>query len=241
MVKIDRNSPMPLYYQLKQLLIEKLDSTEWKPGDLVPSELELVDKYNLSRTTVRQALAELTFEGRLVRHRGQGTFVASQQIIHDPTRRISITELMKQQGINPKWNILERKFIAPLDKVQEALNVTDTEQVFYVELQLFANREPIGRHLVFLPAAVAKPISAPDTDEEELREFLRNLPNRTPIGVKRAIQAVPAGKVEAKLLNLRAGEPVLSIEVIYSDEHGNPLEYLRANYRGDSFKFELNN
>ena len=237
---LDRNSPIPLYYQLKQLLTEKLDSGEWQVGDLVPSEQELQETYGLSRITVRQAFSELTHEGRFIRRRGQGTFVAPQQIVHNPEQRISITELMTEQGITPEWEIRERKFVAPLPHVKEVLGMNADQQAYCVELLLHANGEPIGRHLAYLPDQLAERDDLANIPEQDLRDYLRNLPNQSPIRVERSIQAMPASDIEAKLLKVKIGHPILSIEVTYKDVDGNPLEHLRANYRGESFKFELN-
>lgn len=240
MTTIDRESPIPLYYQLKQLIVEKLDSGEWKPGDLVPSEQELQDTYGLSRTTVRQALAELTFEGRFTRHRGQGTFVAARQIVHDPTQRISITALMRQQGIEPEWQFLSRDFGVPFQPVQEALGISADEKVYIVELLLRANGEPIGRHFVVLANCAETGFDPAAASDADLRDYLRSLPDREGVRITRSIQALPAGSTEAGLLKIKPSEPVLSIQVVYSDADGHPLEFLRANYRGDRFKFQLN-
>lgn len=239
MTTLDRNSPIPLYYQLKQIIAEKLDSGAWKPGDLVPSEQELQNTYGLSRITVRQALTELTFEGRFERHRGQGTFVANKPLIHNPAKRISITELMRQQGITPDWQIRERGFVAPFPNIQERLQVRASDKVYYVEFLLAADQEPIGRHLTYLPQPIAEAEQVETLADADLGAFFRALPNRTGNQIDRTIQAVPAGNTEAKLLNIRTGHPILSIEVTYSDADGRPIEHLHANYRGDRFKFQL--
>lgn len=239
MTTLDRNSPVPLYYQLKQIIMEKLESGVWKPGDLVPSEQELQDTYGLSRITVRQALTELTYEGHFERHRGQGTFVANKPLIHNPSQRISITELMRQQGITPDWQIRERGFIAPSPSIQERLQVKASERIYSVQFLLSANQEPIGWHLTYLPQPITEAEQVEKLSDNELGEFFRSLPNRNGLQINRTIQAVPAGSTEAKLLNIRTGHPILSIEVTYSDANGQPLEHLQANYRGDRFKFQL--
>ena len=151
MTLLDRNSPVPLYYQVKQILLEKLDKGTWKPGDLVPSEQELQELYGVSRITVRQALTELTHEGRFERHRGQGTFVANKQLVHNPEKRISITELMRQQEIEPEWRIRERDFVTPLPNIQEQLGVRSNSKVYFVDLILHADGEPIGGTLPTSP------------------------------------------------------------------------------------------
>jgi len=239
MKTIDRNSPVPLYYQVKQSLLENLENGTWKPGDLVPSEQELQETYGVSRITVRQALTELTREGRFERHRGQGTFVANKQLVHNPSKRISITELMREQDIEPVWQIRQRDFVTPLPNVAETLGIRSNSKVYYVDFLLSANEEPIGRHLTYLTRAVAESGKIASLSDLELGDFFRNLPNRDGIQVSRTVQSVPASSEEAKLLKVRAGFPILSIEVTYSDTNGTPIEHLRANYRGDRFQFQL--
>ena len=78
METIDRNSPIPIYYQLKLLILEQIKRGEWRPGDKAPTEAELCERYGISRTPVRQALLELVREGVLTRRAGRGTFVALQ-------------------------------------------------------------------------------------------------------------------------------------------------------------------
>lgn len=239
MPTLDRNSPVPLYYQLKQILLEKLETGTWKPGDLVPSEQELQDTFGLSRITVRQALSELTHEGRFERHRGQGTFVANKQLVHNPSQRISITELMRQQGIEPVWQIRQRDYVTPLPHISEMLSVRANAKVYFVDFLLSADKEPIGRHLTYLTKPVAESGNVASLSDVELGDFFRGLPSREGTQIKRTVQAVPASTEEAKLLKVRAGFPILSIEVTYSDANGTPLEHLRANYRGDRFQFQL--
>ena len=239
MTTLDRHSPVPLYYQVKQSLLEKLENGIWKPGDLVPSEQELQETYGVSRITVRQALSELTHEGRFNRHRGQGTFVASKPLVHNPSKRISITELMREQGIEPEWKVRQRDFVTPLPVVQEKLGVRSNSKIYFVDFLLSADKEPIGRHLTYLTKPVAESGNVASLSDDDLGTFFRELPNREGIQISRTIQSVPASSEEAKLLKVRTGFPILSIEVTYSDKNGAPIEYLRANYRGDRFKFQL--
>jgi GntR family transcriptional regulator len=239
MTSLDRNSPVPLYYQVKQILLEKLDKGTWKPGDLVPSEQELQELYGVSRITVRQALTELTHEGRFERHRGQGTFVANKPLVHNPMKRISITELMRQQDIEPEWQIRQRDFVTPLPNISDTLGIRSNSKVYFVDFLLSADEEPIGRHITYLTKSVAESANVASLSDLEVGEFFRALPNGEGIQVHRTVQSLPASSEEAKLLKVRTGFPILSIEVTYSDANGKPVEHLRANYRGDRFQFQL--
>jgi len=165
--------------------------------------------------------------------------VANKQLVHNPSKRISITELMRQQNIEPEWKIRQRDFVTPLSTVQEKLGIRSNSKVYFVDFLLSADKEPIGRHLTYLTKPVSESGNVGSLSDAELGDFFRALPNREGIQISRTIQSVPASSDEAKLLKVRTGFPILSIEVTYSDADGNPLEHLRANYRGDRFQFQL--
>src|SRR3990172_8196825 len=88
-LRIDRSSPIPLHVQAKQALQEQIQRGAWKPGDLVPGEPDLCRQFGVSRTTVRQALAELTHVGLVVREQGRGTFVAPPKLTESAAQRLS--------------------------------------------------------------------------------------------------------------------------------------------------------
>jgi GntR family transcriptional regulator len=146
---------------------------------------------------------------------------------------------MNQQGITPEWQIRQRDFVTPLPNIQEQLGVRSNSKVYFVDFLLYADKEPIGRHITYLPRSVADAGNVASLSDLELGAFFRALPNRTGVQLNRIVQALPAGSDEAKLLKIRTGYPILSIEVTYSDADGKPLEHLRANYRGDRFQFQL--
>ncbi len=122
MTTIDRSLHLPLHFQLRQVLLARLEGGEWKPGDLIPTEHELQAKYGLSRTTVRQTLSELVFEGRLVRYRGRGTFVAGDKFAHSPNRQ-GLTHKLEEQGVRPGWQLLDERTVTAPPAVREALRL----------------------------------------------------------------------------------------------------------------------
>src|SRR5690606_36617714 len=98
---LDFNSPLPLYYQLKDIFIEKIANSEWLSGEMIPPEPDLIDMFKVSRTTVRQAVHALVNEGRLVKRRGKGTFVISPRIESELGQLLGFTERMLLEGFKP--------------------------------------------------------------------------------------------------------------------------------------------
>jgi len=238
-MSIDRTSPVPLYYQLKQQMLAKIESGEWKPGDSVPTEQELQQSYHLSRTTVRQALAEMVKEGRLMRQRGRGTFVSQPKFQHDPLRHRGIGHYLLEQGLTPGWKVLdERHIVAPAEACAR-LGLARGAHVYCLQRLRLADDEPIGYLVSYVPANLAEGIDRSALDQGGSTDYLRNLPAMRESCVERSIEAVAAGDPEAKLLRVRRGSPLLSIQRLITARDGTPVEFLRALYRGDRMKFQV--
>src|SRR5258708_22034678 len=103
---IYRNSPVPRYHQLKEILRERIQSGEWKAGDLIPSERELSEQYGISRMTTRQAITDLVNEGVFFREQGRGTFVSHRKITQQLIRLTGFTEDISARGQQPGTKML---------------------------------------------------------------------------------------------------------------------------------------
>ena len=238
-MSIDRSSPLPLYFQLKQILLGKIEQNAWRAGDLIPSEQELQDSYGLSRTTVRQTLSELVHEGWLDRQRGRGTFVTKPKFTHDPIKRMSTTEFLIQQGIKPGWQLLDAEWVKPLEDVAKKLRIGKKDQVYRLRRLRLANGEAIGYHLAYLPAFIVPHINHDKlTDGGSLR-YLRSAPQMENSKAARSIEADSADAYEEKWLGMKIGDPILLIERLVTASNGMPIELLWASYRGDRFKYQI--
>lgn len=256
---IDRTSPIPLHYQLKQVLLEKIEAGEWQSDDLIPSEQELQDTFGISRTTVRQTLSELVFEGRLVRERGRGTFVARPKMTHSPREHMSLTETLKAQGIEPGWRVLETAWVSPDKNVREQLQLEGHVRVFRIRRVRLAADEPIGYHIAYLPEVVANQVignqvignqvignqvigNQINTDTLETGgslNYLSGLALMHESKANRTIEAVAAEETEAELLEIEPGCPILLISRVTVSKSGMPIEFMQASYRGDRFKYQI--
>ena len=239
MLGIDRKSPLPLHYQLKQHLLEKIESGDWKPDDLIPSEQELQDAFGLSRTTVRQALSDLVYEGLLIRERGRGTFVSPPKMTHNPEERKGLTEFMTEQGIKPGWKVIETGFVEANKEVAEKLQVAHKSRVYRIRRLRLAEDKPIGTHTVFLPESISSQINEAGLLEGGSLNYISHIPQMINSHAARFIEAVAASEQDVKLLQLSLGSPVLTIQRLVVSASGEPIEYLQARYRGDRFKYQI--
>src|SRR5690242_11317894 len=163
MASIDRDSPIPYYFQLKQLLLARIQSNEWKPGYMIGSEHELEKEYQVSRTTIRQALGELVSEGYLIRRRGRGTFVAQPNVVTDSTRRFDLEEYDPQTYGPMEWRVIDRQTVEAPPQVSDALKLNQGDTVVRLRRLRLAGLAVLGYYFAYIPHAVAAYI-----DEEHL-------------------------------------------------------------------------
>src|SRR6266699_1898282 len=130
MPTLERSNPLPLYYQLKQVLRQQITAGHLAPHTAIPSEPELVARYRVSRATVRQALTELVHEGLLYRQHGKGTFVCEPRVQQTQSELTSLTEEIQRRGKRPGGLLLVSELIRGSQTVRERLHLTDAEQAF---------------------------------------------------------------------------------------------------------------
>jgi GntR family transcriptional regulator len=236
---IERESPVPLYYQLKQLLAERITKGEWQPGDMLPTEEQLQDQYKLSRTTVRQALKELEIEGLISRHRGRGTFVSRPKISHSPDPRFNLTAYLSEQGMRPGWRVLSAGWVRVTAEVAERLAVESDLQLYQLRRLRLANDEPIGYHIAHVIPALGQAIDESRLDQGGSLDYLRATGQLDQSLANRTIEAILASDEVAKHLNIAKGNPILMIRRRVFNAEGMPVENMRAMYRGDRFQYRV--
>lgn len=236
---IERSSPVPLYYQLKELLRDRILSGELKPGDMLPTEEQLQETYDVSRTTVRLALKELEFEGLITRFRGRGTFVARPKVAHSPEPRFSLTEQLRRQGSQPGWKVLQANDVpAPGDVAQE-LGVPTGTSVFCLERLRLADQEPIGHHVAYVAPIARDAIRPEQFTQGGSLAYLEGYPGLLGSRARRVLEAVAAAEHVARHLGVAVGSPLLRIRRVVWDGKGTPIEVMWAHYRGDRFQYQI--
>lgn len=233
----DRAKPIPLYYQLKELVKGQIERQELKPRDCLPSEREYSDRYGISRMTVRQAITELVNEGLLVRQQGKGTYVADTKIERGLMKLTSFTEDMQSRGYQPSAHLISVQEQLAEEPVAAALGLSRMEKVLVIKRLRLADGEPMALETCHLPQARFADILEEDFQSESLYQILRERYQVIPERANQTIEPSIARPQLAKLLQIRTGDPVLSFETVTFDQAGRPIEYVTATYRGDRYKF----
>jgi GntR family transcriptional regulator len=239
MKTIERNTPIPLYYQLKQLLAERITKGEWQPGDMLPTEEQLQEQYGLSRTTVRQALRELELEGLISRHRGRGTFVSRPKISHSPDPHFNLTTYLTEEGMRPGWQVISAEWTPTTEEVAERLALKAGQLVYQLRRLRLANGEPIGYHIAHVIPALAESIDESLLDQGGSLDYLHATGQLDQSYANRTIEAILASDEVARRLDSIKGSPILMIRRRVFNSAGVPVEDMRAMYRGDSFQYRV--
>jgi GntR family transcriptional regulator len=226
----------PLYQQIKALILRSLQAGEWKPGEAIPSEMELAARYKVSQGTVRKAIDELATENLLVRRQGKGTFVAThaEEKIQYRFLRLKPDDESGPGGIERR--ILEcRRLRAPADVVR-VLDLKSGDAVVQIRRMLLFARKPVVLDDIWLPGTAFKGLTA-----ERLAEYRGPLYAlfETEFGVRmiraeEKIRAVAADEANAGLLEVPAGAPLLSVERVSFTYGDKPVELRRGLYNTES-------
>jgi GntR family transcriptional regulator len=235
---IDKDIPIPYHYQLRELLRGEIVAGRWSVDEKLPSERELCEAFNLSRTTVREAIDALVNEGLLRREKGRGTFIAAPKILESllqsPT---GFTDTMVEQDIPVRTNVLRMEIDAAPRTAARELRLPVDEPVITIDRLRFVFDEPILLVTSYLPYRLCPQLINDDLIENSLYSLLRGKYGFTIARARRYMEAVAANDMEARLLQLESGAPLMLIESIVYTGDGTPLEYFKARHRGDRTRF----
>ncbi len=234
---------VPLYVQLREALRAEIEEHGLGPGDRLPTEAELEERYAVSRTTIRQAVGDLQAEGLVERVQGKGTFVATAKIQHVPVLT-SFTELLRSQGHQPTHRALDTAVVvAPTGLCQE-LGVDEGTRCRYLERLLLADGQPVGVSKTWLPLpvlgghdhAITQGVLAGRSLYELLAECSQELSPRQ--GVE-TILPMLAGEPEARLLGCEVGTALLQIRRRTRTLADLPLEWTQLAFVPGRYEYRV--
>jgi len=231
------NRSVPLYYQLANVLTEKILSRELHAGDRLPTEVELVEQYGISRITVRQALRLLEEEGLIRREVGRGTFVTDYRPFTGALKVEGSLEDIISLGQNPV-KVIEVKTVKADANDAEKLGIPIGSPLMRATRIRSLHDEPYSHIVNDLPAEIGRRFSKSDWKGVVLKVIEEKLK----IPLRDAEQTVRAsladGKV-ARLLNTKVGAPLLAVERVVRTDHGQVVERVRIHYRSDIYAMKV--
>jgi GntR family transcriptional regulator len=237
---INFESRIPYYFQLMEILKEKVQQKEWTAGVQIPSEQDLCALYQVSRTVVRQALRELELEGVISRRKGKGTFISPPKISEGLVQKLTgFYQDMVERGLKPVTKVLHQNVNPSTEKVAHFLNIEPGTKVIDIQRLRFIDDEPIQLVTSYIPYEVCPSLASVDLTNRSLYEYLEKEGNVSIARGRRYIEAVLANDNEAELLCIERGAPLLMLDSISFSEHDQPVEYYHALHRGDRSRFEV--
>lgn len=235
MDRINRTSKLPLYHQLYEILRGDILHGRWQPGDVLPPESELVKRYQISRSTVRQVLDMLVNEGLIYRQRGRGTFVAHPTLEQGLVRIVSFTQDMRQRGCKPGTEVLFSGLVPAPEDIAKKLEIEPGEELARLDRLRLADGEPMSIEESHLVHRYCPGVLEGDYAANSLREALERDHSIRLIRAKQVIRAVPAPSKLAGLLSIPSKSALLFIERISYSQQDVPVEFLRIYYRADRY------
>jgi len=239
-VQLDKSVPIPLYFQLKELILAEIKDGNYKIGSMIPTENELSNMFQISRTTIRQAITELVQEGWLYRVKSKGTFVAKPKIDQSFIQALgSFNDQISQIGRTPSTELLDFEVVEAPDHVASELNLEPKAKVIYIHRKRFADDEPIVMVKTYLPYEKCSFVLDHDFSKESLYPVLASHDDTQIYKIRRLIEAVDAQDYDIKHLNINRGQAIQQFISVGYNMYGVPLEYSLARYRGDRNRFEV--
>lgn len=240
-IKIDKNTPIPLYYQLKCQLLEMINNNMLETGEMLPAEPDVCEQLSISRTTVRQAFSELVDEGYLIRFKGKGTFIAKPKVKDRFLSKLeSFNEEMHSKGMTPRTKVLALEEIPGNPDCNSHLGIPLDKPLIHLCRVRYADDTPMVYLDTYLPAQQYQKLLKVDFTVASLYEELERIYGIRVSNAHREIEAVPARKKEAEYLEITPIRPICFVRTVsYAGDRGKPIEYSLARYRGDRTKFEV--
>ncbi|MAT41211.1 MAG: hypothetical protein CL609_02640 [Anaerolineaceae bacterium] len=239
MSHLNRNSPIPLYYQIKLILLENIENGEFAVGKLLPTESELMEKYFVSRATVRRVMQDLENDGYIKRTAGKGTFVIRSKISRELTNLTSFTQDMKRLGKSVSSKIIKFEIITPSNNIVEKFGLPEGSPLLYVYRLRCVEEEPVAINISYLNLPNGIVITKEEMEGAGSIYALLESKGVPPIESDRTLEAIEANEERASILKIQPGSPLLMVEGLAYTYNHHPIEYHQVISVGKRYKYNI--
>jgi len=235
---INKQSPIPIYYQLAEHVKQLIEKGDLSPGDSLPAEREYAEKYQISRMTVRQAFTQLVNAGYLSRRQGKGTFVSERKLEQPLQGLTSFTEDMQARGLVPGNEFIHFETIPATSQIAQHLCIQEFAPVYEIKRIRLADNVPMALETNYISANLIKGLTEKIVNqslyayvEEQLGYHIEE--------ATQIIESTLASPIEAKYLKIKTGAPIMSILRNTFLADGTPFEFVISAYRADRYTFKI--
>jgi GntR family transcriptional regulator len=226
-----------LYAKVEEAIATEIAAGEYGAGDQLPTEDALLERFQVSRITVRRAIQNLVSRGLLEVRRGRGTFILPPRIEAELTRLTGFVEDMNAAGRKATARLVNRKVISASARVAKRLQLTKGTKVMLIERVRLADGVPISFDQTFLPLDIGRQIVRNDLTVQPIFTLLEERYAVPLIEADYELEAVTADKSLAEVLQIRVGAPIFQIERTSMSTGNRPVDYEVLSYRGDLVRF----
>lgn len=232
---------VPKYFQIYEYLHRIIAQGKFEIRDKLPTEMELAEKFNVSRMTSKKALDKLVIEGMVVRKKGKGTFLTlrePQGFLYNLDITTGFFKDIRNYGLHPTSKTIEVKVLEPSDRISTLLELSEEDRVIYTLRVFYVDDEPIMIEKNFMSYAEFGGLLKEDLEGLRyplLKEKFGVIPHHS----NQTFSAVLASKKEKSIFKVSAPFPCIELEFLVFDEQNVPIEIGYYTYRGDRYRFNI--
>ena len=246
--RIDRRSPVPLYYQLQEILKQEIEDGRWEPGDLLPSEAELATAHRISRTVIRKALDVLEGDGQVYRIKGKGTVVAPPKFRYEAVAAARAWLSHDDRAPVVLWRLIHLSLVPAGGPVSRLLQVSANEELWEAAFVSAIDAEPVSLSHLYIRGDAS--LALRDTSErgelpvlvEREANPLEQLAERYGVEVASTeitIESTAANEFESREIGVPPRTPVFLLSSLAIGADRRPVAFTRTVVRSDHFHFSV--
>lgn len=236
-MEIDPASRLPLHAQVEEALLKSIAEGVLRPGSRLDAEEQLVERFAVSRTTIRTAIQSLIARGVVEIRRGKGTFVTQPAITQELTELTGFVEDMQAQGRQASARVLDRRLVAASETVARQLSLKRGAAVARIQRVRLADGIPLSFDETYLPQELGEKIMTDDLENQPIFSLLEQKYATPLLEAEYRLAAVASHGTVSRALGIDAGSPIFLIERTSFSENHRPVDYERLYYRGDHIRF----
>lgn len=233
---INKNSVIPVYYQLLKLIERQIYEGRLVPGEMLPPENDLAARFGISRMTVRRAIAELVQADLVYTQKGIGTFVAKPKLENIVFEINDFQDEIKKRDMHPSTKLIDVKIVKADAMIAKKLDVAPDVRCLNIRMQLSADGEPLVYENKYVIYTKKKPLLETELNDPSLTKLASVHSDEFPVISKRILHASLAMNEEARYLGIAKGSPVFVVEQTVYNPDKKPIGWGTSVYRGDKYK-----